>query len=114
MLEITHKSGRQFELLEIAGRLETSNAEKLESKIADIINNTKSLDIIFNLSKLEYCSSYGLRIFIKLKKDLAPYDGRIFFLDSTNFFLELLDMTGLEKQFIFARNISEIWNKLLT
>lgn len=114
MLEITHKTGRQSELLELFGRLETSNAEVLESKISHIINNSKSLDIIFNLSKLEFCSSYGLRIFIKLKKDLAPYEGRIFFINSPDLFLELLDMTGLRNQFIFAGNLSDLWNKLLT
>ena len=55
-------------VIELVGRIDTSNASQVESEIESIISANKGLTPAFDAEKLEYISSIGLRILLKVAK----------------------------------------------
>lgn len=52
----------------LKGAINSSNYEEIEKEIDEIINEVKFNSIRFDMEKLEYTSSAGLRIIIKIRK----------------------------------------------
>ena len=60
----------------LEGRLDTTTSPSLDQKIAPLLKpGTKA--ILFNLAKLEFISSMGLRIILNARKVLAQHKGHI-------------------------------------
>ena len=56
----------------LEGRINTDNAAKVETEILSIINDLKpGQEILFDAEKLEYISSAGLRVLMKVRKQLG-------------------------------------------
>ncbi len=108
MFEIDRKTVAKFELLKISGKLVTAEAYKLEDEIDKIISKSAAINFVFDLCKLEYCSSYGLRIFIKAKKDLKMFNGKVIIFTPSKNFMELLEIAGLEDFFIIENDIASV------
>ena len=53
----------------LEGRLDTSTAPQLESELRDALNGIENL--VFDLEKLVYVSSAGLRVFLATQKTMA-------------------------------------------
>jgi len=112
MFEVKRVTIKKFELLEISGKLVTAEAYKLEERVESIMNESTATNFIFNLQNLDYCSSYGLRTFIKTKKDLMLYDGKVILFSPSKSFSNLLELAGLESLFIIENNWNNIINEL--
>ncbi len=67
-------SGYKFEVkgnklvVYIEGRIDTNNAAEAEAEINKIINDNSGYELVFDAAKLEYISSAGLRIVLRLRK----------------------------------------------
>ena len=109
MFDIKRVTIKKFELLEISGKLITAEAYKLEDKVEKIFSDSNAINFIFDLRNLDYCSSYGLRTFIKTKKDLKLYDGKVILFSPSDNFNKLLELAGLEEFFIIENN----WNNII-
>ena len=66
-MTINEKDGKLTIALE--GRIDTNNAAQTEKEIFDAVGN-KTADIIIDAEKLEYISSAGLRVLMKLLKSI--------------------------------------------
>jgi len=108
MFEVNRITVKKFELLEITGKLVTAEAYKLEDEVEKILADSNAINYIFDLRNLEYCSSYGLRVFIKIKKDLKFYDGKVILFSPSKNFSNLLELAGLETFFIIENNWKDI------
>ena len=62
-------------VMEFEGRLDTVASLKTAEEM-EVLYNSKGHDIILDLSKLEYISSSGLRLFLNLVKETRP-NGRL-------------------------------------
>ena len=62
------------------GSLDTDTYPILEEKV-DLLLNTPSGTIIFDLEKLEYISSMGVRVIAKTKKSLKESGGKVVLLN---------------------------------
>ena len=109
MFDVNRVTVRKFELLEISGKLVTAEAYKLEDEIDKILEDSSAINFIFDLRNLDYCSSYGLRILIKVKKDLNLYDGVVVLLRPSENFLKLLEIAGLYDYFYIKND----WNNII-
>ena len=81
------KDGSEYTFL-LEGRLNTITSPALESKINEVIGNATKLTI--DLAKLEYISSAGLRVLLRIRKTKPSM--RIVNVSSEVY--EILDMTG--------------------
>lgn len=53
------------------GRITAENAKQLEAEIQDIINKHPGLTPVFDLERVEYISSAGLRMFLIFSKQFV-------------------------------------------
>lgn len=69
-----NKSWQEKELtIELEGRLDTITAPELENELEGLLGDAAAL--IFDLDKLEYVSSAGLRVFLSAHKKMSKAGG---------------------------------------
>lgn len=78
-----------------AGRLDLSQSLSFEKQLHEMIGGGTS-KLIFDLSKLDYLSSSGVRVFIALIKQIREKNGRIVFCSLTVPISNLLEMLALQ------------------
>lgn len=76
--------------IDLKGRIDSTNAAEVEKEILAQLNGYEGKSLVFNMQNLEYISSAGLRVLLRLKKDYP--DIRI--IDVNPEVYEVLDMTG--------------------
>ena len=57
-------------MIKLIGRIDSNNASQFEKEIMDQVANTPVEEIILDASELEYISSAGLRVLMKLRKTM--------------------------------------------
>ena len=88
---------RDFELvtLVITGRLDTTTAPNLESVINELSEDTKEL--IFDMSRVEYISSAGIRVLLGAYKKMNLNQGKFRIEKVNEQVYEVFEMTGLSQ-----------------
>ena len=75
----------------LEGRLDTNTAPELEKEVDSLYGvNT----LIFDLEKLEYMSSAGLRIILSLQKKMMNMQGKMIIKNVRENIKEVFDITG--------------------
>ena len=78
-------------VLEVSGRLDTTTAPTLETGFMQMEAACKSL--ILDFAKLEYISSAGLRVLLKMQKTMAAKGGmKLLHVNET--IMEIFEITG--------------------
>ena len=75
-MDILEERKDGFLVLGLAGRLDAPNAKVFEDKVLAVIDGGESRFVI-DLSRLDYVSSAGLRVFLLASKRLNPSGGKI-------------------------------------
>ena len=75
----------------VVGRLDTQTAPDLEKEIDNVVSNLKEL--VFDMTGLEYISSAGLRVVLKLKK-IMDRVGTLEVINPNELVLEVFEITG--------------------
>ena len=73
-----------------SGRIDSNNAKDVETQIQEAIGNNTTEHLVIDTAKLEYISSAGLRIFLRLKKE---HDD-LTVINVNSEIYEIFDMTG--------------------
>ena len=89
-MEVSYRVDKNILYIAIEGRIDASNAAEAESKIFDIKNNNPGLHTVLDADKLEYISSAGLRVILRLRKE----EPKLAIINVTTDVYEILDMTG--------------------
>ena len=55
----------------LEGRIDSTNAQTLEAEFLDAVNANPGAEIAIDAEKLEYISSAGLRVLMKLRKQVG-------------------------------------------
>ena len=76
--------------IDLQGRIDSNNSTDVESEIMSIINENAHQALVLDLDELEYISSAGLRIILKLKK----LDNSLKIVNVSSEVYEIFDMTG--------------------
>ncbi|MBQ1332446.1 MAG: STAS domain-containing protein, partial [Lachnospiraceae bacterium] len=88
-------------IIELKGRIDSVNAEQTENEILDQLTGLGDCEVVLDAAELEYVSSAGLRVILRLKKNYPNL--RMVNVNSEVY--EILDMTGftefitVEKQY---------------
>lgn len=69
MAQITHRTDKNILYIALEGRVDAANASAVEQEIINIRNANEGLHTVIDADNLEYISSAGLRIILRLRKE---------------------------------------------
>ena len=98
MLKVTLTNNETETIVALEGRMDTAAAPEFELALAPVWEMEQPR-IMLDCQKLEYISSSGLRIFLKLKKFTDSKGGQIALNALQPTVKEVFDMTGFSKMF---------------
>ena len=85
--------------LALNGHIDSSNAERVEAEIKAIRGAHPETTVIFDAANLEYLSSAGLRVILRLRKEVAVPK----IINVNTELYEILDMTGFTDMFVVEK-----------
>ena len=89
-MDVTYRIDKDILYIAVEGRVDASNAADAEKKIFEIKNANPDKHVVLDAEKLEYVSSAGLRVILKLRKE-AP---KLAIINVSPEVYEVFDMTG--------------------
>ncbi len=90
-MEINKKVNADELTVELVGRLDTTTAPELEASLKDSLSGVKKL--VFDMEKLEYISSAGLRVLLSNQK-IMNKQGEMIIRNASEDVKEIFDVTG--------------------
>ena len=76
----------------LEGRLDTNTAPELEEELQNSLEEVTALT--FDLEKLEYISSAGLRVLLAAQKKMSKAEGTMKVVNVNEVIMEIFDVTG--------------------
>ena len=89
-MNITYRLDNDILYIAIEGRIDASNAAEVEEKIFSIKNDNLGKHTVVDADKLEYISSAGLRVILRLRKE----EPKLAIINVAPDVYEVFDMTG--------------------
>ena len=89
-MNVTFRLDKDILYIAIEGRIDASNAAITEEKISNIKNENPNKHTVIDADKLEYISSAGLRVILKLRKE----EPELAIINVASDVYEVFDMTG--------------------
>ena len=89
-MNITYRIDKDILYIAIEGRIDASNAAEAEEKIFSIKNENPGKHIVLDADQLEYISSAGLRVILRLRKE----EPKLAIINVASDVYEVFDMTG--------------------
>lgn len=90
-MEITKELDQDTLKVSLDGRLDTMTSPQLETELGDVENINH---LIFDFDKIEYISSAGLRLLLKLDEILTDKNGDMKIIHVHPLVKEIFDITG--------------------
>ena len=89
-MNVTCRIDKDILYIAVIGRIDASNAAEAEEKIFTIKNNNPGKYIVVDADQLEYISSAGLRVILRLRKE----EPKLAIINVASDVYEVFDMTG--------------------
>ncbi len=89
-MNVTYRIDKDILYIAVEGRIDASNAAEAEEKILNIKNENPDKHIVVDADKLEYISSAGLRVVLRLRKE----EPQLAVINVAADVYEVFDMTG--------------------
>ena len=89
-MNISYRVDKDILYIAVEGRIDASNAPQASEEIFAIKNNNADKHVVIDADQLEYISSAGLRVILKLRKE-AP---KLAIINVASDVYEVFDMTG--------------------
>ena len=89
-MDVTYRIDKDILYIAIEGRIDASNAAEAEEKIFSIKNDNPGKHTVVDADKLEYISSAGLRVILRLRKE----EPKVAIINVASDVYEVFDMTG--------------------
>ena len=92
-MDITINKQEEKTLVTLNGRIDTTNAEQFQEKIAPLMDGDCSY-IDIDCTGMTYTSSQGLRVFLMLQKSVMKRGGKLVMRNMNPMVKEVFDITG--------------------
>ena len=89
-MDITYRIDKDILYIALEGRIDASNAAEAEEKIFNIKNDNPGKHTVLDADHLEYISSAGLRVILRLRKE----EPKLAIINVASDVYEVFDMTG--------------------
>lgn len=110
-MEIKHSKTETAHIVELEGRLDAMNNAKAESFFNEITSDL-DLNILVDLSKLDFINSTGLRVFIMSLKKLKSESHTMVLCNLNNNIKDVFRFSGFDKLFKIELNRDEAMAKV--
>lgn len=95
-------------IYDITGRVDTQTAPDLQDILDEILNETENqkqiINLVLNLSSVDYLSSAGLRTILHVKKRIDSIEGSSLVIANVqDVVMEIFDMTGFTDFLTFEK-----------
>ena len=105
-MEFVLTEHKDFDLLEITGRIDSYTAPKINKILQSIISDGHS-NIIVDLKNVKYISSSGILVFVNSQKLLIKQKrGKILFTGTPDLIYSAFSLAGFHNLFEFFTNIT--------
>ena len=89
-MDVTYRLDKEILYIAIEGRIDATNAPAVEEKVFAIKNENPGKHVVVDADKLEYISSAGLRVILRLRKE----EPKLAIINVAADVYEVFDMTG--------------------
>ena len=89
-MNVTYRIDKDILYIAIEGRIDATNAAEAEEKIFSIKNDNPGMHTVVDADQLEYISSAGLRVILRLRKE----EPKLAIINVASDVYEVFDMTG--------------------
>ena len=89
-MNVTYRIDKDILYISVEGRIDASNAAEAEEEIFNIKNDNPGKHTVMDADKLEYISSAGLRVILRLRKE----EPKLAIINVASDVYEVFDMTG--------------------
>lgn len=96
-MNIECKVKKEVLYVKLDGRLDSETAPELEQKLKENLSGIKAVE--FDMKKLEYISSAGLRVLLKVKQQTGG-DGYVLIKNMNDMVNDVMELTGFSASFI--------------
>lgn len=98
-------------VLHVSGRLDSTSSPDLERSLTDSLDSG-AINLIFDLSDLDYISSAGLRVVLLAAKRLRTVQGRMVLVGMRDVVQEVFEMSGFLALFAVAETVEIALHRL--
>jgi anti-anti-sigma factor len=97
-LDISVETFKRVDLVTVAGRVDSSNASQLDSRLKDLMDNGRH-KIVLELAGVHYMSSAGLRAMVAAVRESKKHRGDVRLANISERVGEVLKLAGLDAIF---------------
>ncbi|MBN1930843.1 MAG: STAS domain-containing protein [Desulfobacterales bacterium] len=94
-MEVIEEKQNDIYIIKPKGRLDSNTSPEFEKKIFEIIEKG-SRNMIIDFESLDYVSSAGLRVILKVAKQLKHSDGRVILCSMEDYVKEVFEIAGFD------------------
>jgi anti-sigma B factor antagonist len=105
-MDISVESFKRVDLVNVSGRVDSSNAPQLDSRLKELVNDGR-YSLVLNLSAVDYMSSAGLRSLVSALRDCKKRGGDVRLAQPSERVAEVLSLAGLDSVFQVYENSTE-------
>ncbi len=105
-MELKEFKKGNFLVINLIGRVDTSNYTELEKKIIEFIDGGEK-EIVVNFSDLVYMSSSGLRVLLMALKKITAIGGKFHLCSLKENIMEIFEIAGFTSIFSIFNTIDE-------
>lgn len=98
MVEIKTEQFKRADLIEVSGRIDSSNASEFEDAFNSLTNDGR-YNLVLELSGIDYMSSAGLRAMVAALRECKKHRGDLRLANPSPRMQEVLDLAGLDAVF---------------
>lgn len=103
-MDIEYTEHGKYTVITVNGRIDTSNYEQFGEKLQVLVKEGKKF-IVLELSKLDYISSSGLRVFLSTLKTLRAIEGDVVLCCLNDKIKEVFEISGFLSLFTVAKTL---------
>ncbi len=111
-MELSIKKNEKCTVVEIKGRLDTTNYATLENNLNKVIDEGEKA-LLIDCMNLDYVSSSGLRVFLVALKKLSQLNGKFIMCNLQENILEIFEISGFISIFQVYNSKEEALNACL-
>jgi anti-sigma B factor antagonist len=105
-MEIIDKMNGNIIVASLTGRLDAKEAGKVEEKLDSLFSEDNKYMVI-NLEKMDYISSSGLRVILKILKKARKQKGDVVFASMQPYVKNVFDLAGFSRMLKIFENENE-------